>query len=64
MAFAKPTPEGIADEVERLLNAPEARQTMASRALEHVQELSWEKSARLVEAAIKQRVSDAVRGVI
>ncbi|WP_164901744.1 glycosyltransferase family protein [Neorhizobium lilium] len=63
MAFAKPTPEGIADEIERLLTSPVERQTMAERALNYVQEFSWEKSARMIEAAIRQRVSAAAEGV-
>jgi glycosyltransferase involved in cell wall biosynthesis len=59
MAFAKPTPEGIADALERLLKNPLEREHLREKALSYVQELSWEKSARMVEAAIKQRVKHA-----
>jgi glycosyltransferase involved in cell wall biosynthesis len=61
MAFATPTPECIANEMERLLKSPDERQRMADRALEHVQDISWDKSARLVETAIRHRVGSAVK---
>ncbi|MBD9491405.1 glycosyltransferase [Ensifer sp. ENS11] len=61
MAFAMPTPEGIAGEIERLLNHPQERERLRSGGLAYVSELSWEKSARLVEAAIQQRVYSAVQ---
>jgi len=57
IAFAKPTPEGIADKIEDLLNRQEERERLGSRGLAYVQDLSWEKSARLVESAIQQRVN-------
>lgn len=56
MAFAKPTPEGIADALEGLLEKPQERERLRERGLVYVQGLSWEKSARMVEAAIRERV--------
>jgi glycosyltransferase involved in cell wall biosynthesis len=59
IAFAQPTPEGIADEIQRLLEIPEERDRLRIGALNYVKDLSWEKSARLVEAAIQERVTHA-----
>jgi glycosyltransferase involved in cell wall biosynthesis len=59
MAFAQPTPEGIADEIQRLLEQPELRDHLRRGGLSYVKELSWEKSARLVEAALQHRVGHA-----
>ncbi|WP_143033041.1 glycosyltransferase family 4 protein [Sinorhizobium sp. NFACC03] len=61
MAFAVPTPEGIAGQIERLLTQPQERERLRNGGLAYVSDLSWEKSARLVEAAIQQRVSHAVQ---
>lgn len=61
MAFAVPTPEGIAGQIERLLTQPQERERLRDGGLAYVSDLSWEKSARLVEAAIQQRVSHAVQ---
>lgn len=61
IAFAEPTPEGIARQIERLLNKPEERDRLRESGLAYVKNLSWEKSARLVEAAIRQRVSHTVQ---
>ncbi|WP_172403343.1 glycosyltransferase family 4 protein [Ensifer aridi] len=61
IAFAEPTPEGIADQIERLLKKPEERDRLRGGGLAFVKNLSWEKSARLVEAAIQQRVDHAVK---
>nr|WP_272952689.1 glycosyltransferase [Agrobacterium vitis] len=57
MAFAEPTPDGIADQMERLLKQPEERERLRQGGLDYVKDLSWEKSARLVEAAIRERVT-------
>lgn len=56
MAFAKPTPQGIADEMQRLLESAEERDRLRRGGLAHVEGLTWEGSARLVEAAIRERV--------
>lgn len=65
MAFAKPTPEGIADKLEQLLKDPQERERLRLNGLSYVQDLSWEKSARMVEGAIKERVQLAAeRSVI
>ncbi|WP_457587918.1 glycosyltransferase family 4 protein [Ensifer canadensis] len=57
MAFALPTPEGIADQIENLLKRPTERERLRNGGLAHVRELSWEKSARLIEDALKERVN-------
>ncbi|MGF6160671.1 glycosyltransferase involved in cell wall biosynthesis [Ensifer sp. KUDG1] len=59
MTFAKPTADGIADALERLLSDPRERQRLQEQALSYVQELSWEKSARMIEAAIQERIEHA-----
>lgn len=56
MAFAKPSPEGIADTLEELLSNASRRLNLQQGGLAFVKDLSWEKSARLVEAALKERV--------
>ncbi|KQW54777.1 glycosyltransferase family 4 protein [Ensifer sp. Root127] len=56
MAFAEPTPKGIADCLERLLKDSDERERLRSAGLAYVSDLSWEKSARLVEQAIQERV--------
>lgn len=57
IAFAKPDPDGIADQLERLLQEPAERERLSKRGLAYVAELSWEKSARLIETALQQRVT-------
>jgi len=59
MAFATPTPQGIADVMERLLKEPQERERLRQGGLSYVNGLSWEKSARMVEAAIRERVQQA-----
>jgi glycosyltransferase involved in cell wall biosynthesis len=59
MAFAEPTPEGIADEIQRLLQQSDERDRLRAGGLSYVKELSWEKSARLIEAALQERVGRA-----
>lgn len=57
MAFATPTPEGIADRIESLLNRPSEQEDLRKGGLAYVKDLSWEKSARLVEAALRERIA-------
>ncbi|MBX5484093.1 MAG: glycosyltransferase family 4 protein [Myxococcaceae bacterium] len=54
IALAEPTPEGLAGEVIRLLKDPVALHQQKSAGLDYVRTLSWEKSARLVEAALRE----------
>lgn len=61
ISFAKPTPEGVADALEKLLTNPDERERIASNGLSYVKGLSWEKSARMVEAAIKERVQHGAK---
>ncbi|MEM7191162.1 MAG: glycosyltransferase family 4 protein [Pseudomonadota bacterium] len=60
LAFATPTPEGIADQLQYLLEDPQARTRLRDGGLSYVAGLSWEKSARMVEAAIRERVGWAL----
>lgn len=60
IALAEPTPEGIADRIEYLLGNPIACDSLRNAGLAFVQDQSWEKSARMVESAIKERVRLAV----
>ncbi|SHN12593.1 glycosyltransferase family 4 protein [Roseibium suaedae] len=62
MAFARPTPEGIADTLEALLADADRRKGLQQGGLDFVKNLSWEKSARLVEAALIERVGQAAKG--
>jgi hypothetical protein len=57
MKFADPSPEGIADAIEELLRDPYARNQLSSRGLDYVERFTWEKSARIVESALKERVA-------
>ncbi|TNE35793.1 MAG: glycosyltransferase [Alphaproteobacteria bacterium] len=60
MCFAKPTPDDIADQIQHLLENPGKRESLRQGGLNFVKGLSWEKSARLVEAALKERVAYAL----
>lgn len=55
--YAKPTPEGIADAFQTLIDNPELRQKIRSTGMEYVKSISWEKSARSVERAFLQEIS-------
>lgn len=61
VTLARPTPEGIAAEVERLLTDPALRARQAGRALAYVQGLSWERSARQVEAGLVEALLEGSR---
>lgn len=61
MAFAKPSPLEIADTLERLLVSPDERLELSNKASEYVAAFSWEKSARVVEDAIKERLVDLTK---
>ncbi|TPJ77784.1 glycosyltransferase [Mesorhizobium sp. B2-6-2] len=60
MTFAKPTPVGIANAIQHLLERPAERHRMSRRGLDYVSDFSWEASARIVEAALKERIALAV----
>ncbi|RWL44467.1 MAG: glycosyltransferase [Mesorhizobium sp.] len=60
MTFAKPTPAGIADAIQRLLDQPVERDRMRERGLDYVSGFSWETSARIVEEALKERIALAL----
>lgn len=60
MAFAPPTPDGIAIVMERLLRDPIERDRLRFGGLRYVSDLSWEKSARIIEDAIQRRITDTI----
>ncbi|MGG7516336.1 glycosyltransferase family 4 protein [Allorhizobium undicola] len=60
MCFAQPTPQGIADAMERLFRDPQEQDRLRAAGMAYVQDFSWEKSARLVEAAIAGRLEHAL----
>ena len=51
-ALAKPTPDGVADAIERLLEKPEQAAEMAARAREFVEGHTWRHAAEQVETAL------------
>jgi len=59
--FARPSVEGIADAMEHLLREPQERDRQRQCGLGYVQGLSWERSAKLIESAIKERVSQKIQ---
>jgi glycosyltransferase involved in cell wall biosynthesis len=54
----KPSPEAIADGIQYLLNSRACREKLTAGGLAHVEGLSWEKSARLIEAALAERIAE------
>ena len=56
VAFAPPTPAGIANTIAQLADDPEARARLKSQGEIFLRNLNWEASARLVEAAIIERL--------
>ena len=50
--LAKPTPEGVADAIERLLDDPDEAAAMAARAHAFVEGHTWKHAAEQVEAAL------------
>ncbi len=62
MAFATPTPDGIADQLQTLLEHQQERQRLHHAGLKYVQPFSWENSARLIEKALRTRVNYALTG--
>jgi glycosyltransferase involved in cell wall biosynthesis len=56
VALAPPTPDGIAAQIVRLLTDPVSRGWQAQRAVDYVGEISWQRSARQVEAALVKGV--------
>jgi len=56
VTFARPHPERIADGLEQLILKPEMRTKQVEAARSWVSQFSWEKSARLVEEAITDRL--------
>jgi glycosyltransferase involved in cell wall biosynthesis len=56
VTLAQPTPSGIADAIVNLLENPGLREQRRVRGLQHVKDLSWEQSARRVEAALQSGI--------
>jgi glycosyltransferase involved in cell wall biosynthesis len=57
--LAEPTPEGIAEAVLELLEDDALRKRLIENAYEHVQERSWEESARKVERILYRELPDS-----
>jgi glycosyltransferase involved in cell wall biosynthesis len=58
MVFAQPDPEAIADKLQNLLEDSQKQNQLRNSAYNWINEFSWEKSARIVEAAIIEKLSD------
>ena len=54
----KPSPEAIADGIQHLLNSRACREKLTAGGLAHIEGLSWEKSARLIESALAERIAE------
>jgi glycosyltransferase involved in cell wall biosynthesis len=61
--LAEPTPEAIADAVARLLEDEPLRQRLVETAYEKMQNRSWEKSARKVEAILYEKLPASQRAL-
>jgi O-antigen biosynthesis protein len=59
--LAKPTPDGVADSIERLLDDPEEAAAMAARAQAFVEGRTWKHAASQVEAALYEYLSQPRR---
>lgn len=58
VAFAAPSPSAVADAIERLLDDHDLRAQQRATAASFIHDLDWENSARAIEAAIKERLSE------
>jgi glycosyltransferase involved in cell wall biosynthesis len=63
LRFAKPSPQSIAEEIDRLAQNPLLRETIADKALEWAQETSWEKSFANVNDFIRREVGSRASGL-
>ena len=57
VAFAPPTPHEIADTLQNLVENAAKRQSLREGGLDYVSQLGWEKSARTLEAALIEGLS-------
>lgn len=58
ITLAQPTPYGVADAIEALIENPDLMQERRQSAMEMAQSYSWEDSARRVEAAMIERLTE------
>jgi glycosyltransferase involved in cell wall biosynthesis len=58
VAFAAPNPVAVADAIERLIQYPEERTKQIHEARQFVSKLNWKHSARLIEAALIERLEE------
>lgn len=58
VAFAPPTPHAIADTLQRLLESSEERQKHREAGLRYIKSLNWENSARTLETALIEGLSE------
>jgi glycosyltransferase involved in cell wall biosynthesis len=54
----KPWPEAIADGIQHLLSSRDCREKLTAAGLAHIEGLSWDKSARLIESTIAERIAE------
>jgi glycosyltransferase involved in cell wall biosynthesis len=59
-----PHPTAIAEGIANLLDNQPGRQQLADRALEYQKQFSWERSARLIESALRERIGAAASGAL
>lgn len=64
VAFAPPTPHGIADTLQRLLLNADERTQLRQGGLDYVSPLSWEKSARTLEAGLIEGLKESNEPVL
>lgn len=62
--FAEPSPVAIADAIELLLTNPERRKVVRQGGQKFISTLSWEKSARALESALLEGLSETCSPVI
>jgi len=58
LALAQPVPGSIADTLDQLLSSSDERARLVKNANIFIEQFSWETSARIVEAGIRERVAD------
>lgn len=59
VAFAPPSPYGIVDTINDLLNSPRKREIQRKNGLEFIAASSWENSARKIESAIIEKLVES-----
>lgn len=58
VSFSGPSPEDIKDKIKILLDNPKLRKQQSQKALEWVNQFSWEKSSRKIESILQTRLAE------